>query len=127
MSNETRGNTFDALVREERSRQDKKWGPECPQPLQMVSVLTEELGEVARAVNDGDAQNLEDELVQVAASARKFYEWLPPRETPPQKRSCNRHDDCVAAEAKYSAEHGGKLMSLSAHCYDDCCEDCFGT
>ena len=79
MSNETRGNTFDALVREERSRQDKKWGSECPQPLKMVSVLTEELGEVARAVNDGDAKNLEDELVQVAASARKFYEGLPPR------------------------------------------------
>lgn len=40
----------------------------------------------------------------------------------PPKPSCNRHDDCDAADAK--AQAAGRLGA--EHCHDDCCEDCFG-
>lgn len=39
----------------------------------------------------------------------------------PPKRTCNRHDDCDAADA---AAHARGLVT--DHCHDDCCEDCFG-
>lgn len=43
------------------------------------------------------------------------------REKP--KRSCNRHDDCTAADAVTLAEGGNPYVS---HCHSDDCEDCFG-
>lgn len=53
-----------------------------------------------------------------------------------QKRSCNRHDDCDAADAIYKARHDeekakplGQRLSIppyADHCHDSCCEDCFG-
>ena len=47
-----------------------------------VAVLTEEVGEVARAVLVGDVANLRDELVQVAAVA---VAWLESFETGPEE------------------------------------------
>lgn len=41
-----------------------------------------------------------------------------------QFRSCNRHADCDAAEAKERA--GGRISFIGFHCHDDECEDCFG-
>lgn len=41
-----------------------------------VSILTEELVEVVRAVNARDRENLKEELVQVAACCRKWYGYL---------------------------------------------------
>jgi hypothetical protein len=41
--------------------------------------------------------------------------------TPAKKRSCNRHDDCDAADAL--AKSKGRSTD---HCHDSCCEDCFG-
>lgn len=40
-----------------------------------------------------------------------------------RKRTCNRHPDCDAADAK--ARANGRY-SFADHCHDDCCEDCFG-
>ena len=45
-----------------------------------------------------------------------------PKEVTPSPRSCNRHLDCDAADAKVKAEGG----FYASHCHDDCCEDCFG-
>lgn len=39
----------------------------------------------------------------------------------PRKRTCNRHDDCDAADARAASK--GKRTD---HCHDDCCEECFG-
>lgn len=36
--------------------------------------------------------------------------------------SCNRHDNCDAADAK--ARAAGRIGA--GHCHDECCEDCFG-
>ena len=38
-------------------------------------------------------------------------------------RSCNRHDDCDAANE--SARAAGRFGA--EHCHDECCEDCFGS
>ena len=46
------------------------------------------------------------------------------------KRSCNRHEDCDAAEAEVLTRHPGKTradISFSFHCHDEGCEDCFGS
>ena len=76
----TPADTFQTLVQAERARQDARWGPPAAalrtQRLELVAVLLEEVGEVARAVLEEDEANLRDELVQVAAVARKFWEGL---------------------------------------------------
>jgi hypothetical protein len=82
----TRGAVFTAIV-EERVRQLAMWGQPHPwgqgdcsssdvaEPVK-VAVLLEEVGEVARAVLEGDPQNLRAELVQVAAVAVAWLEGL---------------------------------------------------
>lgn len=42
---------------------------------------------------------------------------------PAAARSCNKHDDCAAADA--AAEAAGKPRPY--HCTDECCEECFGS
>lgn len=44
--------------------------------LMRYPILAEEVGEVARAMNDGDDANLKEELVQVAALAVAWLEAL---------------------------------------------------
>jgi NTP pyrophosphatase (non-canonical NTP hydrolase) len=67
------------LINEERARQDEKWGHRHPIPNSIfLMVLTEEVGEVARAIHDDmfggrGAGQLKDELIQVAAVA---IQWL---------------------------------------------------
>ena len=76
-----------ALVDAERSRQLVKWGRphpwgwgDCSSPhvtdLTKMAVLTEEVGEVARALLDGHDDGMRDELVQVAAVAVAWLESL---------------------------------------------------
>jgi len=76
----TPAQTFQSLVQAERARQDDAWGPPDATThalrLELVAVLTEEVGEVARAVLEADDDNLRTELVQVAAVAQKFWEAL---------------------------------------------------
>jgi NTP pyrophosphatase (non-canonical NTP hydrolase) len=67
---------FTEAVRAERGRQIEKWGHGNPGFSTMVAVLTEEVGEVARAVLDGDEANLVDELEQVGAVACRIYEQV---------------------------------------------------
>lgn len=45
-------------------------------PIHKYPILAEEVGEVARAMNDGDDANLKEELVQVAALAVAWLEAL---------------------------------------------------
>jgi hypothetical protein len=40
-------------------------------------------------------------------------------------KSCNRHDDCDQAAAKYRERHG-RDPGVNFHCWDECCEECFG-
>jgi len=84
----TRAEAFE-LIEAERYRQAVKWSNEhtwgygdCSsddvQPIVKVAVLTEETGEVARAVLDRQpVSDLRAELVQVAAVAVAWLESLP--------------------------------------------------
>ncbi len=76
-----------ALIDDERAFQAAKWaGPhdwgegDCSSalvlPIVKAAVLTEETGEVARAVLDADPTGLRLELVQVAAVAVAWLESL---------------------------------------------------
>lgn len=77
-----------ALVRMERIKQDVKWGEQNHNDLKWLSILGEEFGEVARAVNEDNPaferlythdalrENLEVELVQVAAVCIAWIECL---------------------------------------------------
>lgn len=68
-------------LRQERLRNDGKIrytvaSPDCPVVLRL-SALIEEVGEVARCLNDGEGdRRLADELVQVAAVAVAWVEYL---------------------------------------------------
>lgn len=72
-------------IEEERNRQNElcasgKFDMTLDNPAmledQAVTILLEELGEVARAVNDMNRENLREELVQVAALCTAWLEKL---------------------------------------------------
>ena len=68
---EAQAEVFELIVRE-RERQDAKWGwPNAGLAGTNIdrknTILGEEVGEVARAILEGDDAGLEAELVQVAA------------------------------------------------------------
>jgi hypothetical protein len=83
---------------------------------------------------------VEDCRCAVCAIARNALGWPHPVKLPPalefrtpdgdevtggdllQRRSCNVHEDCAAADAK-RAERG---LPKDHHCRDEDCEDCFG-
>lgn len=65
----------------ERDRQDGLWPEQAPgagsiEPHTMVAILTEEVGEVAKAALEGDDSELRTELVQTAAVCVKWLENL---------------------------------------------------
>lgn len=72
------------LVAAERKRQDARWGWTNRSAAWHMAVLTEEVGELARALHDarfaggGDAaiENARTEAIQIAAVAVAFVEGL---------------------------------------------------
>ena len=59
-------------VRDERAKQDAKWGKAAERnlpPQTWLTILMEEVGEAAKATLEGDPVNYAEELVQVAAVA----------------------------------------------------------
>ncbi len=54
-------------ILEERERQDNKWGVQNHDPKWWLAILTEEVGEVARAILEGSGLDYRKELVQCAA------------------------------------------------------------
>ncbi len=65
-----------AEVVSEMASQDKKWSPDRNlDPLLWNAILGEEVGEVSKAILEGD-ENLRQELIQVAAVAIQFIECI---------------------------------------------------
>ena len=56
-------------IREERQRQDEKWGVQNHNPFIWLGIIGEEQGEVCHAVLEKDWDNYREELIQVAAVA----------------------------------------------------------
>lgn len=68
----------------ERSRQKAKHpGETCADLIPMewkYLILSEEVGEIAKSLNDGDYKNLREELIQVAAVCVAWVESIDIRE-----------------------------------------------
>lgn len=43
------------------------------------------------------------------------------------KNRCNRHADCAGAAEAYKAKCLVDFVPANFHCYDEDCEDCFGS
>ena len=78
------------LVIAERLRQNEKWGfPQHNTPFEWVSILTEEVGELAQAVNDAylsggsleDRDKVIEEAVHVSAVSLSIIEHMQEGET----------------------------------------------
>lgn len=70
-----------AAIKNERARQDQIFGEQNHDPFKWLSILLEEVGEVAKAINDHhwsqeSAEAIKDELIQVAAVAVAAIESL---------------------------------------------------
>ena len=69
-------------VYDERLRQQELWGKQNHQPHRWLAILLEEVGEVAKEVNDADEGAAMDwdayreELIQVAAVAVQMIECM---------------------------------------------------
>jgi NTP pyrophosphatase (non-canonical NTP hydrolase) len=61
-------------VDRERARQDSIWGEQNHHPDYWLSILTEEVGEVARAICDRSWLSYREELIHVAAVAVSMAE-----------------------------------------------------
>jgi NTP pyrophosphatase (non-canonical NTP hydrolase) len=55
------------MVSKEIHRQQEKWGIQNHDPMTWLAILTEEVGEVAKAVLEGNSDEYRKELIQVAA------------------------------------------------------------
>ncbi|NBW23500.1 MAG: hypothetical protein EBR82_87720 [Caulobacteraceae bacterium] len=66
-------------LRQEGLKASGKFPATCADDIPAASkfaILVEEVGEVARAINDGDPEHMREELVQVAAVAVAWVEAL---------------------------------------------------
>ena len=67
MNEMTRAKILEAVL-SERERQDERWGDQTDNTdLEWMSILTEEIGEVAKDVNDQRIAGMFEELIQCAA------------------------------------------------------------
>lgn len=71
-----RQSAFLVFLAHERGRQDQKWGKNVVDLDRMIVVMGEEFGEVCRGLLERDRENLEVELVQLAAVCSKLFEIL---------------------------------------------------
>jgi NTP pyrophosphatase (non-canonical NTP hydrolase) len=60
----------------ERMRQEVKWGQQDHGAHGWLPILTEEFGEVGKAMCENDPVNLREELIQVAAVAAAWVECI---------------------------------------------------
>ncbi len=68
-----------SLIHEERQRQDREWGEQNHDDLYWLGILTEEVGELAKAIIEGDCHGAK-ELVEVAAVAVQWLDAIGRRE-----------------------------------------------
>jgi len=69
-------NKIKELIFFERKRQNKLHPNFGKTDSEKLMILVEEVGEVAKAIQEGDVDNLKEELVQVAAVAQRWLEGM---------------------------------------------------
>ena len=93
------------LVLAERERQDAKWGEQNHADEWWLAILTEEVGELSEAIlharfGGPAAENVEEELVHVAAVA---FQWI---ESMQRRITCEQRNE-IASAAIPTADHFG--------------------
>lgn len=63
-------------ILEERRRQDAKWGEQNHENAFWYAILGEEFGEVGRGIFEGDEEQVEEELIHVAAVAASWVQAI---------------------------------------------------
>ena len=63
-------------VKKERLRQLSKWGLQNHEPLFWLGVITEENGEIAKAMIEGDMEQAKKEAIECAACCIAFVQNL---------------------------------------------------
>lgn len=74
---------FNNLIEIERNAQDAKWGEQRHSDERWLAIALEELGEVAKADNEGNEVGLLEEIVQVAAVLQNWVtsrDWYQERD-----------------------------------------------
>lgn len=66
-------NAYD-LIRQERERQDEKWGEQNHLPSMWMLIAQEEMGEVAKAILERKPDEYRQELIQAAAVLTAWLE-----------------------------------------------------
>jgi NTP pyrophosphatase (non-canonical NTP hydrolase) len=61
------------LIANELHRQDVKWGEQNHSDLKWLAILSEEIGEVAKAILEKDTDNIDVEIIQSAAVLCQWY------------------------------------------------------
>ena len=91
---------FIQQIRDERTRQDDKWGEQNHHPLLWFSIIGEEYGEMCKAFNEYSFQNdtnrldeMQREAIQVAASCVAMLECIERMATSGMNPDGNRRAD----------------------------------
>lgn len=63
-------------IKSERLYQDNRWGVRNQENEKWLSILVEEIGEVAQAMLEGENLKVREELIQVAAVAVAWLECI---------------------------------------------------
>jgi len=90
----------------------------------------EERNRLEKMLQDIYAKCVDIGILKPAALTPEPAQSTPQQQITPQKRSCNRHEDCDTAEEALLARSPSKTkadISLSFHCHAEDCEDCFGS
>lgn len=86
-------------IKEERKRQDAKWGEQNHHPLYWLAILQEEVGEAAKACIEHNAFDYQKEMIQVAAVAIAALESLARQgETEWWEKECCPNEDVEASD-----------------------------
>jgi NTP pyrophosphatase (non-canonical NTP hydrolase) len=96
------------LIREERERQDAKWGADRQlDDYFWLTIITEELGETAEAILKGWPEEAQKELVQVAAVAVSWLECMARRHLTP---AAPDEDKVCQCEALHPVNYKGQCV-----------------
>ena len=82
------------MVEQENASQVRKWGVQNRTPFEWMTLLTEEVGELARAISElkfriGTRREVVDESIQVATLALKIAEMFGERAEEDQNEDLN--------------------------------------
>lgn len=109
----------------ERSRQNSRWGVQDHSDLYWLGIMMEEVGELAKAIIEGDHKHAAEELVQATAVGVAWLECIERRTnvaTQPHHSELAARCDNPNCEEKISSYNEKQRC---AHCEGQMCDFCW--